>query len=291
MAKSPNWSPEDLEKLREMYPRLGKSIELLEIFPGRTLNAIALKASRLGIIALNNPRKGRSNEEYVHMLIRTNFEALEQYKGSTEPILHRCKLCEHQWLVRPQHTLKKGARCPECDLKNRRNSEAEVLNTLSLAGMTKLSEYTGTLDPLKLRHEYCGYEWVTKYSHIQQGSGCPVCNKGFGYINGKAPEYATLYLLHISTSTGCFLKIGVTVQPIKRRVSELSCRLKGYYTDIGVEVLYSIEHSGEQVLRREARILQIFEKHTTNRPLDGYTECLGISNNIDKIKEVMNENI
>jgi hypothetical protein len=45
------WSQEELKKLRELYPRSDKTIEeIVSQLPGRTQNAIRLKASRLGLI-------------------------------------------------------------------------------------------------------------------------------------------------------------------------------------------------------------------------------------------------
>jgi hypothetical protein len=46
-----DWSQEELKKLKELYPRPDKTIEEIDSqLPGRTKNAIRLKASRLGLI-------------------------------------------------------------------------------------------------------------------------------------------------------------------------------------------------------------------------------------------------
>jgi hypothetical protein len=45
------WSQEEIRKLGEFYPRPDKTIEeIASQLPGRTQNAIRLKASRLGLI-------------------------------------------------------------------------------------------------------------------------------------------------------------------------------------------------------------------------------------------------
>jgi hypothetical protein len=54
MSKRPHrddeWSQEELKKLKELYPRPDKTIEeIVSQLPGRTQNAIRLKASRLGL--------------------------------------------------------------------------------------------------------------------------------------------------------------------------------------------------------------------------------------------------
>lgn len=46
-----DWSQEELKKLRELYPRFDKTIEeIASQLPGRTQNAIRLKARRLSLI-------------------------------------------------------------------------------------------------------------------------------------------------------------------------------------------------------------------------------------------------
>lgn len=195
MAKSPNWTIIELALLKEKYPVLGRSKELLSLFSNRTIEGICLKANRLGLKTNINLRKRKTNEEYTDLLEKTNFIALEAYKGSTVPIMHMCGICDHEWLTRPQHVLKIGAKCPKCDENTRLATSAvrliEVAGILEASGFIPLSEYTGALDSIRLKHIHCGYEWNTVYSYIQQGSGCPKCNVGFGYITkNNFPEIA-----------------------------------------------------------------------------------------------------
>lgn len=289
MARAPNWTDAELEILCAVYPQHGCTKELLEKLPGRNSTGIGIKARRLGLTILDNPRRRRSHEEYVEMLRNSNFEVLGTYSGSTTPIKHRCKICFHEWDTRPQHALREGACCPKCDYKNRCNSLEKVDLVLSAAGFERLSEYLGALDKITLRHTYCGYVWDTVYSHIQQGSGCPICNKGFGYLAQSVPESATLYLLKIHCIDSTFLKIGVTVQPIKKRVSALKCRIGNEC--ISIEILHTSTDSGKNVLQKEAHILGSFTKHTSAVKFEGYTECLDLSNDINEVIKVMNENI
>lgn len=290
MAASPNWTKEELDKLSELYPKLGKCKELQEAFPLRALAGICLKASRMGYKVINNIRKGRTNTEYLELMETTNFIPLEEYKGSTVPILHMCGICEHEWFARPQQVLREGSKCPQCDLNNRKNSLDKVDALLNNSGFTRLSEYTGALDLLRVRHNHCGYEWDTVYSYIQQDSGCPLCNKGFGSGISKEtlPEIATIYLLRIKTNTEYFLKIGVTSRPIKRRLSEISSRIPNIST---MSCLYDTIDTGINILKKEKKILSTFDKFTSISKFDGCTELLDISNNINLIKEIMNENI
>lgn len=292
MAKSSAWSEEEKQLLKENYPNLGRCKELQNLFPKRNMDAIALKANRMGLKVINNIKKGRTNKEYLALVENTNFIPLETYRGSTVPILHMCGICDYEWLARPQHILKPEAKCPICDHKSRFISIETVDNTLKVAGMIRLSEYTGSLDSITLKHEYCGNIWSTKYSHIQQGSGCPVCNKSWAYTGSNIPEIAKLYLLKITTDKEVYLKVGVTIQPIKRRISSLKNTIPNC---VLIEEIYSVERSGKYILVLENKILNEsnFKKHTSLHSFAGHTELLDISCSLEDIRGLMdtNENI
>lgn len=292
MAKAPNWTDEELVKLKEAYPRLGRCEELQNLFPNRPLEGICLKANRIGLRVTNNIRKGRTNEEYLALVQNTNFVPLEEYVGSTKPILHFCCICENEWLARPQHILREGAKCPTCDLVSRMNSTSKVQKVLSDAGFTQLSEYTGSLNPIKLKHNSCGYEWTTAYSYVQQGSGCPACNVGFGnaqVVKGTPPETAFIYLFKIKTLYEEFLKVGVTSRAdIRIRQRELKSAILKLEE---IELIHLVKDSGINILNKERLILSSFKKHTAKHSFAGHTELLSIDSNITLIKEIMNENI
>lgn len=292
MAKSPNWTETEISLLKEYYPTLGKSKELEKLFPNRTLDSICLKANRLGLKVINNIRKGRTNEEYLYLVENTNFVPLEPYKGSTVPILHMCGICDYEWLARPQHILKSLSKCPNCSYKSRFVSIEEVDRIITQSGCIRLSDYIGCYSPLKLKHIHCGNIWTTKYSYIQQGSGCPVCNKSWAYSGINTPEKAKIYLLEITTAYAKFLKIGVTVQKINKRINELKYSIPEC---LEIKEVFSIEHSGKHVLILEDKILIKSNLIKYNSPYQfaGYKELLDISNDITDIIKLMstNENI
>lgn len=291
MAKSPNWTLEEIERLKEVYPSLGRCKELQGMFPNRTLEGICLKANRLGIRVSNPQRKRRTHSEYLELLNNTNFICLEEYSGSTVSILHMCCICDHVWKVRPQGVLRPGARCPICDLKARKTPISMVDDTLSAQSITRISEYIGALDSLTVTHDECGHTWTTKYSYIQQGSGCPMCNKGFGYLNTKdVCGIATLYLLEITTKTETFLKIGVTLQPLQRRISNIKCELG--INHVSICTLHTVKSAPKRILELETRVLNNpkFIRYCTKLEFAGKTELLSIDNNISEIKNEMDSN-
>ena len=285
MAKSPNWTPEELALLSEKYPYLGKCEELQKLFPNRNLSAITLKASRIGLKVINNIRIGRTNQEYLDLLENTNFVAIEEYKGSTVPIMHMCSICEYEWLVRPQQVLKIGAKCPVCSHKDRFNSLCEVDNTLHKANLIRLSDYTGSLDKLLVKHTTCSYEWWTVYSYIEQGSGCPKCNRGFGYrCSTNIPDTASLYLFKITTNTEVFLKIGITCRPIHIRLRELKSSI-GLASNPRIEVLASIVNTGNRILDIEWELLHKYQRYNSTVYFDGYKELV----KIEDLEEIMKD--
>lgn len=286
MTKSPNWTQEEITLLTQVYPELGKSNELQLLFPTRNLNAISLKASRLGLKIKRNIRAGRSNEEYLELLEKTNFIALDTYKGSTEAILHMCGDCEYEWLARPQQLLKIGAKCPICSHKSRLLSLDTVDNTLLKANLIRLSEYTGSLDKILVKHTKCDHEWWTVYSYIEQGSGCPKCNRGYGYKHSvNTPDIATLYLFKIHVGAEIFLKVGVTCRPINIRQRELKSSI-GLELNPIIEVLSTISGTGKYILDIEWNLLCKYKKYTSILQFNGYTELLHIENMENIMKDI-----
>lgn len=291
MSKFPNWTKEELDLLEKEYPRLGGCVELQKLFPSRPLQGITLKANRMGFKVVNNIRKAKTNEEYLAELEKTNFVPLEPYKGSTTLILHMCGICDHEWLARPQNILRVGARCPICDIQHRKDSAySKVREVLKSANMEQVSNYTGALDKITLKHTVCGYVWDTVYSYIQQGSGCPCCNIGFGsrHSEGAPPARANIYLFKVVTSTDSFYKIGITSREVSRRAIELRARIPDI---ISLELLYEVEDSGLNIIKKERQVLMSTKGFTPDTKFEGSTELLHLTTDINIVKEIMNENI
>lgn len=280
------WSNQEIELLKTYYPKLGKCKELNDLFPNRTLTAITVKAIKLKLHVLNNIRKGRTHEEYLNLIKDSNFICLDTYKGSTEKVLHKCKICSNEWLARPQHILKIDAKCPNCDHKSKFLTIEHVDTVLSNAGMERLSDYTGSLHKIKLKHIKCGHIWDTVYSYIQQGSGCPNCNTGFGYLTKEnLPEKAFLYLLKLSFNKEIFYKVGVTIN-IARRINELKSRIKN---NVEIEIIHHVEDTGYNTLIKERQLLNNSNmlRYISEIKFDGCTELLSISNNEENIINIM----
>mgnify|MGYP003304497035 CR=1 FL=1 len=57
----------------------------------------------------------KSHEQYVRELLleNPNIEVLGEYTNANTNILHRCTICGHEWMVKPNHLLH-GLGCPSC---------------------------------------------------------------------------------------------------------------------------------------------------------------------------------
>lgn len=274
------WTETEINRLKEYYPKLGKCQELSSLFPDRTLEAVIVKATKMGLKVLCNIRAGRSHEDYLSLLDTEKFTPLEKYRGATVPILHKCNLCLHEWYTRPQALLKPRSLCPICSHKARLVPLSEVDEVLAKSNLERLSEYTGSLDSITLKHRICGYVWNTKYSHVQQGSGCPKCNSGFGYlIKESLPETAYLYCLDVLLVTEeRFLKVGVTSRSnIQKRINEVSSSI-GLSNVISIKPLIVVEGSGKHIVELENSILDdpYIPKYVCSREFVGCTELKNI---------------
>lgn len=291
--KGSNWGVEELALLKEVYPKLGKSDKLLEYFPGRTLEAIALKANRIGLKVLNNIRQLRTHSWYIDKLlgIDSSIIPLEEYKGSTVPIEHECGTCGYLWKTRPQAVLRPGALCPLCSKRAQLVPTKEIDEVLAKVECIRVSNYEGALKPITVKHS-CGYEWVTKYSYIQQGSGCPVCNKGFGYINKENyPDKAFFYAIEVVLWGGeRFIKVGVTVRSdIQKRINEITASI-GASKILIIKPLIIGKGDGLTILQLEEDILQdkSINKHVSLLNFCGNTElknCEELPSILDRMKE------
>ena len=173
--------------------------------------------------------------------------------------------------------LKLGAKCPDCDLDSRKLSIEEVDSVLDKAGFTRESEYTGSVDKITLKHNYCGHVWDTVYSYIQQGSGCPACNKGFGYIEKCTPETTTIYILKLLLEENVYFKVGVTTRSLPRRITELRGSIKRHYNinNCSIIKIFSINSSGADILNIESAVLSKYSTFSAREDIEhfvGYTE-------------------
>lgn len=274
MAIAKNWSQDELQVLKDLYPEFGYD-GVKDLIIGRTRTAITLKASRMGLVFLNNPRQPKYTEhEYKTKLLIKNITLLGTYNNLVKPTLHKCNTCGLEWRARPQSVLhSQYSGCPECSNKARFTDNSTMEAVLAEKGLTAVSDYIGALKPLTVRHT-CGYTYTTVYSYIQQGSGCPKCNRN----NWTVAEPGYFYVLSMILGNGdyCY-KIGVTKhKDISNRIKSIICELKEDIIKITPEVI--VQGPAPIIKALEMKLLaQAITEHKTfssYKKFAGYTELV-----------------
>lgn len=73
--------------------------------------------------------KPLDTETYKRKIVDSEFELLEDYIPNDTKLLHRHKVCGHEWNVRPRDIVK-GQNCPKCSRRNYSSVAIEWLNSL-----------------------------------------------------------------------------------------------------------------------------------------------------------------
>ena len=129
----------------------------------------------------------RTHKQYIEdlFLVNPHIEPIEEYINTDTNILHQCKICDHIWSIKPNHTLS-GHGCPMCGFKNSANNnrklQEEYVQELSFINpdIEVVGEYINYITPLLHRCKKCGNEWDAKPCHTMRGHGCSVCNESHG---------------------------------------------------------------------------------------------------------------
>lgn len=73
-----------------------------------------------------------THEWYLSQMANTEYEPLEEYKLYDVKILHRHKICGHEWEVRPDQLLTGATGCPNCASSKGEKKIEQCLSTLGL---------------------------------------------------------------------------------------------------------------------------------------------------------------
>lgn len=167
-------------------------------------------------------RKYRTHEQYVQELfeLNPNIEVIDEFVNMVTKILHKCKICGHEWSVRPHDLLRIGrAHCPECLkwqlAKNREKQNYQIGQTLidNNRNITIINIRRRTRKSGHKIWEYqylcnkCGFDcglhfkdgieideyWISQ-DHLNHGKGCACCSgqvvvSTINSINARYDEY------------------------------------------------------------------------------------------------------
>ena len=109
-----------------------------------------------------------STEEFREELSKINdkIEIIGDFAGANNRIKAQCKVCNHEWHVRPS-SLRLGSGCPKCagTLKMTHNDFVERLNSLQ-PNIIPLAEYINIDTSIRIKCKVCGYIWSTQPYHL-----------------------------------------------------------------------------------------------------------------------------
>lgn len=272
MAKSPNWTKDEIDILVNNYPELGSGPEIIKLLPGRTSKGVNVKASRMGL-KISFCRKWQ--EEEIDIL-KDNYPTY----GSS---------IRMQELL-PNRTIEaikiQAARLGiNSETLYGKMKPLEVyLEELSIAGFTLLGTYTTSKNKALHRCNKCYHEWMALPGNIVCGSGCPNCARKLPF----SYEIGNIYLLRITTSTNTFLKIGITSRNTVRRIEEISRELVIPISNI--EILITKEGPGTGIFALERDVLTNKElvRYTHTDKFSGCTELFSTSET-QKIIDIIND--
>lgn len=161
-------------------------------------------------------------------------------------------------------------------LKTTEQYSSEILSR----GIIVLDTYINDATKLVHKCKRCEHEWTSKPNNILNGSGCPICNGGFGSRYAKEgiyPKIAYIYLLKICTKEEQFLKVGITSIPTNRRIWQIKYEIGNSL--ISCDIIKKIEGSGEDITILEGKILSnpCLVKYISKFKFNGHTELFNIS--------------
>ena len=108
-------------------------------------------------------------------VINPDIEPLEPYNSIKTKLLCRCKKCNYQWSVTPEHLLR-GRGCPKCNVHPLSNEEfIDRLHQIN-PYIEPLETYTKWNVKILCRCKNCNNEWHVRPNDLFHGRGCPVCS-------------------------------------------------------------------------------------------------------------------
>ena len=138
----------------------------------------------------------KTHDKYILEVaeINPNIEVVEEYINDATKILHRCKICGHEWNSKPTYILQHRG-CPNCTKNKLSKTKSRLTHDEYVAKVfvknptiEVLGTYVDSVTKILHRCDKCGYEWNVAPSYVLGKRGCPVCASNHRAI-GFAPEY------------------------------------------------------------------------------------------------------
>ncbi len=125
-----------------------------------------------------NIKLTKTNEEYLSELKSLNIkiQPLEPYQKNHKKILHKCLVCNYEWLIRPDNILH-GKGCPNCagNVKKTPENYVELVKNNN-SNIEVIDDYINYCTPIKHKCKIHNYIWNISPASILKGAKCPLCN-------------------------------------------------------------------------------------------------------------------
>lgn len=130
----------------------------------------------------------KTQQQYILDVEEKNgtVDVIDTYVDSKTKINHKCRKCEHIWLVSP-YSILQGCGCPMCNGGTQKTHERYVQEVSLLHNdIVVVEQYINARTKILHQCTNCHYEWKITPDQILQGHKCPVCS---GKTIGPSPEY------------------------------------------------------------------------------------------------------
>ena len=129
----------------------------------------------------------KGHHQYIREVVAKNpdVEVIEEYININTPILHRCKIHNIKWKVRPYDILR-GQGCSQCGIEKTRNvstkNHKQYVDELRLKNnnIEVVGEYINAKTPILHKCLICKNEWEVVPDSVLRGTGCPRCKTSVG---------------------------------------------------------------------------------------------------------------
>ena len=96
----------------------------------------------------------------IEFLVGDEYSQIGEYTGVADKMLMRHNICGHEWEVKFRD-FQNGTRCPKCNpyAKSTNEKVDKVVYDLVESEYSRIGDYTGSNNKIKMRHNVCGYEY------------------------------------------------------------------------------------------------------------------------------------
>ena len=114
----------------------------------------------------------------IEFLVGEEYSKIWEYTGVADKMLMRHNVCGHEWWVKFRD-FQNGTRCPKCNPYALMPNEKvdKIIYDLVSDEYSRIGDYTGSNNKIKMRHNVCGYEYDIFLKNFKKGTRCQQCKR------------------------------------------------------------------------------------------------------------------